>query len=143
MSEPKVFTPQTPTEYSAGFLAALDGSKESSGSRAQKGEQYIQSLVSSRLSKLSGEKTQELDDKIKSLILTSDSSSKFAGSKELNEKLDSTEALLAKIRTSIPTKSDSIKSAEENVTKCLLNNKGYPLNCWDEVTAFKKLVADQ
>lgn len=35
-----------------------------------------------------------------------------------------------------------IKESRDNVIKCLKDNQGKSLNCWDQVEAFNKLVRD-
>lgn len=38
--------------------------------------------------------------------------------------------------------SREVTKARESVIKCLTSNQGKPLNCWEEVEQFKKLVKD-
>ncbi|KAK6457504.1 uncharacterized protein RJT20DRAFT_125242 [Scheffersomyces xylosifermentans] len=136
----KVFTPATPVDFSASFLSQLENSPESDYSRAQYTEKYIQERVSAELTKLEKETIKNFQNTTNSALLPSDSSTDTSVP-SLNEKIESLTKLLqenaklAKIEIG-----DDVKSARELVIKCLKENPGKSLNCWDEVEAFKKVV---
>lgn len=58
-----------------------------------------------------------------------------------NERIEKlTQTLERNIKLSKVEISAEVQSAREAVIKCLKENQGKSLNCWDEVSEFKKLV---
>lgn len=142
MSEVKTFIPQTPVEFSAGLISTLDASNESTASRVAKKDQLVQAEVAKTLRQLQAEKSQQLSDELQSKILAQEQDSKLVGSAELNAKLDKITQSLTQINASLVSKSPELVKVEEELTSCLINNKSKPLNCWDQIQAFKQLAKD-
>lgn len=68
---------------------------------------------------------------------------KLASVPSLNEKITKlTELLQENIKLAKIEVSDSVKASREEVIKCLNENQGKSLNCWDEVETFRKLVKE-
>lgn len=144
MSESKPFPTLTPIQFSPNLIDSLDKSTDSTITREQRKSQAISKQVGKELDNLLNEKSNELNDKINSNLLNNDNSdtSKFIGSPELNKKLDSIYNILKQSAEAKIAKSDLVLKAENDVTQCLLKNKGTPLNCWDEVQNFKKIAGN-
>ncbi|RLV85706.1 MICOS complex subunit MIC19 [Meyerozyma sp. JA9] len=138
-SETKVFTPSTPVDFSASFLSQLEGSTQSDYSRAQHTEKYIQDRVAAELAKLERETLKKFKDTTdKSLETSSYEGPSVSGA---NDKIaDLTKRLQDNISKAKVQTSDEFNSAREQVIKCLRDNEGRSLNCWDEVQQFRKLA---
>lgn len=138
-SETKVFTPKAPVDFSASFLSHLENSKESDYTRAQYAEKYIQDRVSSELKKLEDDAVKRFQQTTGDALLKDDGDKLSVNS--LNEKVSNLKKLLHEsAKLSQVELSADIKTARQSVISCLKDNEGRPLNCWDEVEQFKKLV---
>lgn len=72
--------------------------------------------------------------------LETDSDNKFSVA-SANDKIASlTKKLQDNVSLSKVQTSDDFKTARELVLKCLRENEGKSLNCWDEVERFRKLA---
>lgn len=142
MSETKPFPIATPVQFSPALLESLDGSTESSLSRAQHRTQAIARQVGTKLDSLLKSKAEALDKTIEQNLIRCDDGSKFQGSPEIGAKLDSIYKTLQQSAEAKIAKPDALVDAEKSVTNCLLKNQGRPLNCWDEVQAFKKIAGN-
>lgn len=145
MSESKAFPTLTPVQFSPSLLDSLDKSTDSTVTRQQRHAQAISAEVGKQLDELLSEKADKLDKAIESKLLAPESEKdkqKLQGSTELNAKLDSIYDTLKQSAEAKVAKSSSVLAAEKTVSQCLLNNKGTPLNCWDEVQNFKKLAGN-
>ncbi|KAL6453914.1 MIC19 MICOS complex subunit MIC19 [Candida maltosa Xu316] len=140
--ETKVFTPETPIDFSATFLSQLETSPESDFSRAQYTEKYIQDRVASELSKLEKQTIKEFKNTTDKAILKDEGEAKLSVA-SVNEKIGKLtdllkeNASLAKIVTPA-----NVQESRDAVIKCLKDNQGKSLNCWDEVEGFKQLVKE-
>ncbi|WPK23264.1 hypothetical protein PUMCH_000499 [Australozyma saopauloensis] len=137
--EAKVFTPSAPVDLSASFLAHLENSQESDYTRSQYTESYIQERVAKELTRLEAEAIGKFKK------TASDAVSKDNGSKvSVASTNDKIEALTKSLRESSELVrlelSENVQKLKLAVLQCLKDNQGKPLNCWDEVTEFKKLV---
>lgn len=138
MSEAKPFPAATPVQFSTDLLDSLDRTTESSFSRTQRKLHLESTTKSAELDAQLQAKRAQLANSIKSASTPENDNS--AGSPELMNKLDTVAEKLKNSAQAKLSKSQELKDAEANVTKCLLNNKGKPLNCWDQVQLFKKLA---
>lgn len=137
--ETKVYTPKAPVDFSASFLSQLENSQESDYTRAQYTEKYIQERVSAEIKNLEAEAIKKFQS------TTSDALSKEGEAplsvSSSNEKISKLNKVLQDSAKLVQVDlSDDIKNARQSVIACLKDNKGKPLNCWDEVEQFKKLV---
>lgn len=137
--EAKVFTPQAPVDLSASFLAHLENASESDYTRAQYTESYIQERVAEELNRLESQAIESFKNTAAAATLPEDDSkvSVSSSNEKLNELSQSLKESAQKIQLELP---QSIKDSKQSVLLCLKENAGKPLNCWDEVTEFKKLV---
>ncbi|KAH3683074.1 hypothetical protein WICPIJ_005947 [Wickerhamomyces pijperi] len=138
-TETKVFTPSTSINVGPSLINQLDNSIETDYIRSQYTEKYIQEEVSKRLDALSAKVDAEFQNNLKKSLKTEDEDENVSFSKinagliELNEKLTNKESSFLKL-------SEGVIAAKQEVVKCLQDNKGRPLNCWDEVKNFEKFV---
>lgn len=137
--EAKVFTPAVPVDLSASFLAQLENSQESDYTRCQYTEAYIQECVARKLAQLESETNQKFRETADSATVPGGESRPSVAS--TNEKIEalikSLQESAKKVEVDIP---ESLFLARSAVLLCLKDNAGKPLNCWDEVVEFKKLV---
>lgn len=146
--EVKVFQPQTQIDFSEALLAQLESSKESNFSRKQLAERYVEQRVSDRLSELEEDTLKKFENKLESSLLknaASEGDDSSLSSNALNEKIEKLNKKLQIFQErddaqSVKFSKDKTRSA---LHKCLLENKGKPLNCYQEMEQFKKLVLDQ
>jgi hypothetical protein len=136
------FPTATPVQFSPALLDSLDKSTESALTRAQQKSQIISKQVSKQLDSLLTSEKKDLNEKINSQLLSNDPKTNFAGSPEIVEKLDSIYSALQQSAENKIAKSESLINAEKIVTQCLLNNKGKPLKCWEQVQAFKRIAGN-
>ncbi|KGR04057.1 hypothetical protein MG5_00034 [Candida albicans P57072] len=141
--ETKVFTPDTPIDFSATFLSQLESSPESDFSRAQYTEKYIQDRVAAELAKLEKQTISSFKEATDNAILKDDPEDQklsVAATNDKIAKLTNTlkeNALLGKVV--IPP---NVEESRNAVISCLKENQGKSLNCWEEVETFKRLVKD-
>ncbi|KHC50152.1 hypothetical protein W5O_00036 [Candida albicans Ca6] len=141
--ETKVFTPDTPIDFSATFLSQLESSPESDFSRAQYTEKYIQDRVAAELAKLEKQTISSFKEATDNAILKDDPEDQklsVAATNDKIAKLTNTlkeNALLEKVV--IPP---NVEESRNAVISCLKENQGKSLNCWEEVETFKRLVKD-
>ncbi|ODQ78661.1 hypothetical protein BABINDRAFT_8910 [Babjeviella inositovora NRRL Y-12698] len=140
-AETKVLTPNTPVNFTASFLAQLENSAETDYTRSQNAEQYIQERIAQELRGLEAKAQQQFEGQLTSALLTKDENND-ASSSALSEKLSKLTEKLQEAKFSAVGPSKTVLSAKQSVIQCLQDNKGKPLNCWDEVESFKKLVAE-
>lgn len=138
-SETKVFTPKAPVDFSASFLSHLENSQESDYTRSQYTEKYIQERVTSELKKIEGDVVEKFQSTTRSAL--SEEGDDQVSVQSSNEKISNlTKAMEGCAKLVQVNVSSDIQFARESVVDCLKGNQGKPLNCWDEVEQFKKLV---
>ncbi|KAG5361190.1 hypothetical protein CJU90_2565 [Yarrowia sp. C11] len=135
----RVFVPQTPVEFSSSLINSLESSLESDYTRSQSAGQLVQQKVSEELAKVQYQAQEalalakkNLEQAEKNEVAETDSVS----SADLAAKF---EALKNKFETStyvteLDKETDSVR---ETLVKCLQDNKGRPLDCYEEVEQFK------
>lgn len=137
--EAKVFTPAVPVEMSASFLAHLENSLESDYTRAQYTESYIQERVAKELAKIEAGAIEKFRTTVSDSLLKEDGSKLSVSSS--NDKIGALTKSLQdsakKVKLELP---EAVLKSKQTVFQCLKDNAGKPLNCWDEVEEFKKLV---
>lgn len=137
--EAKVFTPQAPVDLSASFLAHLENTPESDYTRAQYTESYIQERVAKELNRLEAQAIESFKKTAAAATLSEDGSklSVSSSNEKLNELSKSLKESAQQMQLELP---QNLTDAKTSVLLCLKENAGKPLNCWDEVAEFKKLV---
>ncbi|CAK9438709.1 uncharacterized protein LODBEIA_P29330 [Lodderomyces beijingensis] len=144
--ETKVFTPQSPIDFSSSFLSQLEQSPDSDYSRAQYAEKYIQDRVAAELAKLEKETIKKFKDTTNAALSNdSNTTATEAGLSvpESNGKIAKlTQLLKENAQLEKINLTPQITASRDSVIACLKENQGKSLNCWDEVETFKKLVKD-
>ncbi|KAI5967132.1 hypothetical protein KGF57_000561 [Candida theae] len=149
--ETKVFTPATPVDFSSTFLSQLEQSPESDYSRAQYTEKYIQDRVAQELQKLEAQTIKQFKETTnKAISIDNNNNNNSSSSSDAKSKLSVTEssAKIAKLTKLLEDNSKleqveitpALQNSREQVIKCLKENQGKSLNCWDEVETFRTLV---
>ena len=154
----QVYTPLTQIDFSQSLVSQLDSSKESDYVTKQNAEKFIEKKVSQRLSNLEVETLKKFEDTLNNSLLSDDDDKDAVdgiSSSSLNNQIESLNKKLtlfdqlelqklekyggAKGKSDKKTDNGSI-SIKAKLTECLLANKGKPLNCYEEMEEFKKLV---
>lgn len=145
-AQTKVFTPQTQIDFTNTLLAQLENSTETDYTRQQLANKYLEQRVSEKLSQLEEETLKKFEHNLNTSLLSDASTTDKNGlsSKALSQKVASLNERLSKLEerqrsNSSDKETNEVKSA---LTKCLLENKGKPLNCYEEVQKFKNLVLE-
>ncbi|CEP62216.1 Mic19p LALA0_S05e00452g [Lachancea lanzarotensis] len=144
--ETKVFTPKTQVDFSSTLLAQLEQSTEGDYARQQVASKYLEQRVSDRLSQLEEETLKKFEDKLNtSLLSDNNQSNQEVSSQALSDKISHLNKRLNKIKENQAKKvaNKDLKESKENLVKCLRDNEGQPLNCFEEVRNFKKLALAQ
>lgn len=118
---------------------------QSDYSRSQYTEKYIQDRVAAELKKLEAETIQRFKDTTNnSLLKDGDKDSKPELSvPKANARITKLNSVLEEnIKLAKVSVNDDVKIARDSVLKCLKENEGKSLNCWDEVKEFKKQVSN-
>ncbi|CAI6489310.1 YFR011C-like protein [Saccharomyces cerevisiae x Saccharomyces kudriavzevii VIN7] len=153
----QVYTPRTQIDFSQSLVSQLDSSKESDYVTKQNAEKFIEKKVSQRLSNLEVETLKKFESTLDSSLLSDDGNDVVNGvsSSSLNNQIESLNKKLTlfdqlelrKLEKYGGAKSKSDRtngngdvSIKAKLTECLLANKGKPLNCYEEMEEFKKLV---
>ncbi|MCJ1369476.1 hypothetical protein MMC20_000687 [Loxospora ochrophaea] len=161
-----VFAADTPVRFSPELVDALQASPETDTTRSKDLESHIQSRVTAELTRLEAEQTQairELEERISESPDTSTeptSSGKlsfFSGKDEQaraqSDKLrdlsrESVQKTIEELRKRLQARKlredivgdKEVEKAKEEVVSCLRLNDRRPLDCWQEVEAFKREV---
>ena len=153
----QVYTPLTQIDFSQSLVSQLDSSKESDYVTKQNAEKFIEKKVSQRLSDLEVETLKKFENTLNNSLLTDDDKDVVGGvsSSSLNDQIESLNkkiTLFDQLELQKLEKYGGAKgkcddkndkgnvSIKAKLTECLLANKGKPLNCYEEMEEFKKLV---
>lgn len=137
--ETKVFTPESPVDFSASFLSQLESSVELDYSRAQYTEKYIQDRVAKELQKLEKDAVTKFNQSTAE-ALEKDSKPELSVATTNDKVVRLTKLLEENAKASQPQLPKETEAAREQVLACLKGNEGKVLNCWDEVKKYEKLV---
>lgn len=78
---------------------------------------------------------------MKNSIITKDSEKdKLLSNSQLDTKIEKLQEALNKRESKFVKLSKEVLNSKEEISQCLIKNKEKPLNCWDEVKKFEKLV---
>lgn len=95
-----------------------------------------------RLDQLTKEAEDKFNKTLKEAVVSKDSTEDaHLSSSVLSEKLTTFQKNLEEREAKFFTVTDELKQAKSDIVNCLVNNKDKPLNCWDEVKSFEKLVS--
>lgn len=117
---------------------------QSNSTRAKQLELHIQNRVAAELARLEERETQLLADIEARIPAQADGDGKDDAVRELSRQ--KVRAEIEELRTRLHdmpqqgTLSKDVQAARDDVVKCLRSNDSRPLECWQQVEAFKKQV---
>ncbi|CCE66028.1 hypothetical protein TPHA_0O00580 [Tetrapisispora phaffii CBS 4417] len=150
-SETQVFIPRSQVDFSESLLATLESSKETDYTRSQIAERYIEQRVSDRLSQLEEDTLKKFETKLElSLNSNTEDSTKepILSTKLLQNKIEELNKRLSLFENKDSEKKITLQSLDDDkgvrreLLKCLLDNSGKPLNCYDLIQQFKQKVSE-
>ncbi|KAI8953414.1 hypothetical protein F4801DRAFT_537535 [Xylaria longipes] len=132
----------SPVGVSQDVVDSLHTNRESDVSRAQKLELAVQARVSEELKKLSAEENAALKSTLEKVSEITGNEGAQAAQGDRQTVSAEVEALRARLhkRKQLRPLPESVEKARGDVVRCLLENDRRPLNCWEEVEAFKEEV---
>ncbi|KAI0423020.1 hypothetical protein F5X98DRAFT_323561 [Xylaria grammica] len=130
----------SPVGVSQDVVDSLQSNRESDVSRAQKLELAVQARVSEELKKLSTKESAALKAALTKASEVTDKDAQLQGDRQtVSAEVEALRARLDK-RKQIRPLPETVEKARSDVVRCLLDNDRRPLNCWEEVEAFKEEV---
>lgn len=143
-SETRVFQPKTPIDFSEALLSQLESSNETNFTRKQLGEKFVEQRVARRLAELEDETLKKFESKLDGSLIKKDDEKDSLTSELLNEKVNSLDQRLAALKERDDQKHSKFAKhpTRQQLTACLLENKGKPLNCYNQIENFKKFVQE-
>ena len=141
--ETKSFAPSQNIQYGQGLVDALSQSTETDFSRSQSTEAALQKEVSRTLDSLTKESDSIFNFTLKNSLLQKDTDQdKDISSVEINNKINKLSKVLESKNDKFLKLTDDVIDQKKEIVNCLIKNSKQPLNCWDEVKNFEKLVND-
>lgn len=138
-TETRIFTPKTQIDISQNLVNQLENSTETDYVRSQYTEKYLQDELAKRLDELSTKSNELFDKTLRSSVVTEDDTPDLTSSK-LNSKIDELAKKINDKKEKFVQLNDEILDQKKEIVSCLIKNKNRPLNCWEEVKNFEKLV---
>ncbi|KAI0118187.1 hypothetical protein GGR51DRAFT_498422 [Nemania sp. FL0031] len=132
----------SPVGVSQDFVDTLHTSRESDVSRAQNLELAVQARVSEELKKLSAQESAALKATLEKASEITDKDAAATSQGDRQTVSSEVEALRARLhkRKQLRPLPETVERARGEVVRCLLENDRRPLDCWQEVEAFKEEV---
>lgn len=138
-TETKVFTPSANIEYGQSLISNLEQSNETDYIRSQYNEIELEKRVNSKLDKLQKESDEFFQLKLSKALLDKDEDPSISSS-QINDKISELSKILDSKNSKFLKLNDNVLNSKSEIVNCLIKNKSKPLNCWDEVKNFEKLV---
>ncbi|KAG9513543.1 DUF1690-domain-containing protein, partial [Aureobasidium melanogenum] len=157
-----VFAADSPVSFSPSVVDSLQNSPETDSTRSRNLELQIQQRVTAELERIREEEAQRLAQYTERLTPSSDDQSSSDDS-TLKEKIssaltpsssqhkdrsnDSVSKEVAELRSKLERRKNlektdpAVEKAKEGLVQCLRMNDRRPLDCWEQVEAFKAEVA--
>ncbi|KAI1109632.1 hypothetical protein F5Y14DRAFT_455801 [Nemania sp. NC0429] len=132
----------SPVGVSQDVVDSLQSSRESDVSRAQNLELAVQARVSEELKRLSAQEDAALKaslEKASESAAEQDPTTAQGDRRTVSAEVEALRARLHK-RKQLRPLPESVERARGDVVRCLLENDRRPLDCWQEVEAFKEEV---
>ncbi|KAG7149931.1 MICOS complex subunit mic19 like protein [Verticillium longisporum] len=128
-----------PAGVSHDLIDSLQTSRETDASRAQLSELQVQARVAEELKKLQAREAEHLK---KTFAAEDKAPAPDASARSRQSVTKEVEALRAKLeeRRKVRDLPEGVESARSEVVRCLRENDRRPLDCWEEVAAFKREV---
>ncbi|KAI0403059.1 hypothetical protein F4802DRAFT_572915 [Xylaria palmicola] len=131
----------SPVGVSQDVVDSLHTSRESDLSRAQNVELAVQARLSEELRKMSAHEGAAIQAALeKAAEVTDKDAAQGQGDRQtVSAEVEALRARLDK-RKQLRPLPETVETARGNVVRCLLENDRRPLDCWQEVEAFKEEV---
>ncbi|KAI1311247.1 hypothetical protein F5Y03DRAFT_343949 [Xylaria venustula] len=131
----------SPVGVSQDVVDSLHLNRESDVSRAQNLELAVQARVSEELKKLAAQESKALNETLaKASEITDGEAAQAGGGREtVSAEVEALRARLDKRKQLRPVP-ETVEKARGDVIRCLLENDRRPLDCYQEVEAFKEEV---
>ncbi|KAG2165849.1 hypothetical protein D6C84_02806 [Aureobasidium pullulans] len=158
-----VFAADSPVSFSPSVVDSLQNSSETDSTRSRNLELQIQQRVTAELERIRDEEAQRLAQYTERLTPSSEEQSDDSSSPSLKEKIssaltpsssqnkdrsnDSVSKEVAELRSKLERRKKldqtdaSVEKAKDGLVQCLRLNDRRPLDCWEQVEAFKAEVA--
>lgn len=140
-SEPKVFLPKTPIEFSNQLIGKLDSSVESDYTRSQYTDKHIQDLVNAELKKQQAEASKILKEQLEKASEVSEKKlQNLTDANGLKKKLAELKSKLES-RPKVAEWPADLSKSRESLIACLSSNQEKPLKCQEQFEEFKAKAA--
>lgn len=127
--------------FSDDVLKRLVQSNETDFSRSEEAERLLEKEVNKRLIQLEKETLKNFEDHLKTSLILSEIEPEPLTSGSLDNKIQKLEEKLEKLQSmQQDILGDNGKKIREELLNCLIDNKGKPLNCYDYIQQFNKVV---
>ncbi|KAK5959468.1 Mic19p PWA37_003426 [Arxiozyma heterogenica] len=127
--------------FSDDVLKRLAQSNETDFSRNEEAERLLEKEVNKRLIQLEKETLKNFEEHLKTSLILSEIEPEPLTSGSLDNKIQKLEEKLKKLQsTQQDVLDDNGKKIREELLNCLIDNKGKPLNCYDYIQQFNKVV---
>ncbi|KAH0346929.1 DUF1690-domain-containing protein, partial [Aureobasidium melanogenum] len=158
-----VFAADSPVSFSPSVVDSLQNSPETDSTRSRNLELQIQQRVTAELERIREEEAQRLAQYTERLTPTTDDQPSSSDDSTLKEKIssaltpsssqhkdrsnDSVSKEVAELRSKLERRKKleqtdpAVEKAKEGLVQCLRVNDRRPLDCWEQVEAFKAEVA--
>ncbi|ROT40907.1 DUF1690-domain-containing protein [Sodiomyces alkalinus F11] len=138
-TSPYLWKSSTPTSVSHDLAESLQNSHETDTSRAQLTEIQIQARVADALKELEGKSTDALKKKIATVGEEVQPPADGPSRQSVTREIESLRSKLEE-RRKVRDLPEGVENARNEVVRCLRENDRRPLDCWQEVEAFKREV---
>lgn len=140
-SAPHVWKSSSPAGVSHDLVESLQSSPETDASRQQLVELQIQARVAEELKRLREQEAAALKEAQQKASIPADEETAATGPSRqiVSKEVESLRARLEE-RKKVRQLPESLEQARSEVVRCLRENDRRPLDCWQEVEAFKEEV---
>ncbi|SPN99978.1 related to ochre suppressor tyr-tRNA [Cephalotrichum gorgonifer] len=122
------------------LVNSIQSSKETDASRARLMELHIEARVAEKLRELQARENATLNETREKIALedgpSDDNASSSLTSQKVSKEIETLRARLESRKT-VKELPEGVETARSNVIRCLRENDRRPLNCYEEVEAFK------
>ncbi|CAL9736263.1 MICOS complex subunit Mic19p [Monosporozyma servazzii] len=124
------------------IIKRLAKSNETDFSRNEESERLLEKEVNKRLIQLEKETLKNFENHLETSLILSEIEPEPLSSGNLDKKIETLEGRLKQLQASQrDVLDDKGRKIEEDLLKCLVDNKGKPLNCYEYIQQFNKAVS--
>ncbi|CAL9731756.1 MICOS complex subunit Mic19p [Monosporozyma unispora] len=123
------------------IIKRLAKSNETDFSRNEESERLLEKEVNKRLIQLEKETLKNFESHLETSLILSEIEPEPLSSDTLDKKIEGLEGKLQQLQASQKDiLDDEGKKIKADLLKCLVDNKGKPLNCYEYIQQFNKVV---